>query len=379
MSHPHTVRVCHLTSVHRADDPRILSKECGTLAAAGFDVRLVTPGPVVSTPPGVTQVAVARHAGRLARFVRTIPAVYRAARAEDARIYHLHDPELLGVGVLLRSQGRAVVYDAHEDLGNQVRHKKWIPVPIRRPIGTVAAAVERSLANRLSAVVAATPAIASRFRRPRTVLVRNLARIDEFPLVTSAAPQAQRDLLIAYVGSVSEPRGAREMIRALDILGATTDVRLAIAGEFSSSSLRDELRASAGWSRVDALGWLDRPAVADLLNRARIGLVCLHPTPSYLESYPVKLFEYMASGLPVVASDFPLWRQIVESAGCGILVDPLDPAAIASAIENLLSNPASAADMGRRGRAAVERHWNWEPEGDRLVTLYRNLLAGRGP
>jgi glycosyltransferase involved in cell wall biosynthesis len=105
-----------------------------------------------------------------------------------------------------------------------------------------------------------------------------------------------------------------------------------------------------------------------------VGLVLLHPVGDYVNSYPVKLFEYMAAGLPVVASNFPLWRRIVEGKRCGITVDPLNSKAIAEAIEYLLSNPGEAMQMGENGRQAVEQHYNWKNEAKKLVNLYKELL-----
>jgi glycosyltransferase involved in cell wall biosynthesis len=128
---------------------------------------------------------------------------------------------------------------------------------------------------------------------------------------------------------------------------------------------------------VEHLGLLDRPQVAQLLARAKIGMVLLHPTANYLNAQPVKLFEYMSVGLPVIASDFPLWRGIVESAGCGLLVDPLDPVTIARALVWLLRHPAEAREMGRNGERAVAEKYNWERESESLVSAYAHLESSR--
>jgi glycosyltransferase involved in cell wall biosynthesis len=129
-----------------------------------------------------------------------------------------------------------------------------------------------------------------------------------------------------------------------------------------------------GWARVDFHGWADRPAVARILASCRGGLVLFHPEPNHVTAQPNKMFEYMAAGLPVIASDFPLWREIVDGAGCGLLVDPMDPAAIARAMQWIIDHPEEAAEMGRRGRAAVEHTYNWEAESTKLIELYRRLL-----
>jgi glycosyltransferase involved in cell wall biosynthesis len=108
-------------------------------------------------------------------------------------------------------------------------------------------------------------------------------------------------------------------------------------------------------------------------------LVLLHPVPQYPEAYPVKMFEYTAASIPVIASDFGLWRKIIEDAKCGILVDPHDPHAIARAVEYLLIHPQEAALMGRREREAAEQYYNWESEKKKLLQLYADLLPSDPP
>jgi glycosyltransferase involved in cell wall biosynthesis len=110
-----------------------------------------------------------------------------------------------------------------------------------------------------------------------------------------------------------------------------------------------------------------------VLRGARVGLLVLHPVEAHLESLPIKLFEYMAAGIPVVASDFPAWRELVGDAG--LLVDPYDVGAIAGAIDTLLDDPQAAEAMGARGRAAVADRYGWEGEAERLLSLYERLDA----
>ncbi|VEB45455.1 Capsular glucan synthase [Chromobacterium violaceum] len=133
------------------------------------------------------------------------------------------------------------------------------------------------------------------------------------------------------------------------------------------------MTAEPGWARVNDLGVLDRKGVAEVLARSKIGLVTLFPTPNYVDALPIKLFEYMAAGMPVIASDFPVWREIVADAGCGVLVDPQDAAAIAAAINELLGDEERMRKLGESGKRAVLSKYSWAAEADKLVALYASL------
>jgi glycosyltransferase involved in cell wall biosynthesis len=166
------------------------------------------------------------------------------------------------------------------------------------------------------------------------------------------------------------------MVAAIGLTSTGLRARLVLAGPPGDGALEETLRAMPGWTRVKAVGMLSRPEVMDLLGQARVGVVICRPTPAYLDAWPTKLFEYMLAGLPVVASDFPLWREIVHGAGCGVLVDPLDPIEIARALEHLLEHPEQAEAMGRRGREAVLARYNWTREEAKLLALYQRLGGG---
>jgi glycosyltransferase involved in cell wall biosynthesis len=366
--------VVHLTSVHDHTDHRIFYKECRTLAAAGFQVTLIAPKDTDEVIDGITVRAVAPGANRVERMTRTVWDVYRAAVQLDADLYHFHDPELILVGILLKLRGRRVVYDVHEDMTRTMLRKGWLPAPLLPLMARAIAIVESVAVRLLDATVLVIPMERPAFRTGRCVLVRNFPIDREFP--PAGPPYRERSPLAVYVGGIGVRRGAKDMVRAMGLLPAVLNARLAIAGWFQPLTLENDLRALPGFERVDLLGNRSREDVATLLSEARIGLCMLHPVPGYPESYPVKLFEYMAAGIPVIASDFPLWRAIVEGADCGILVDPGEPAALADSLTFLLRNPELAEEMGNRGRRAMADRYHWGPEGRRLVALYDRLLAG---
>jgi len=366
--------VVHVTSVHPVYDIRIFHKECRTLAAAGYEVTLLATGDADERRDGVRIRTVARPRRRWQRMTATLYLIYRAALAEQADCYHLHDPELLPVGLMLKRRGRRVVYDVHEDVPLQVLSKHWIPPWLRPWVSRLVRRVEAFCARRLDGIVAATPAIARKFAAggPPCATVQN------FPLpapgAAGATPHAAREPLAVYVGGITAERGLREMVAAMARLPAGLGARLALAGSFSPAGLADEAQTWPGWERVTYLGWQDRQQVQALLGRARVGLALLHPVPNYVECYSTKSFEYLQAGLPVVASDFPLWRSLLGETGGALLVDPLDPDAIAAALQRLLEQPEAAEAMGRAGQRAVAERFTWERESIALLAFYRRLL-----
>jgi len=364
------MKIAHLTSVHVVVDTRILHKEAASLAAAGHEVVLVAAAEQEVILRGVRVRPIRRARGRLGRMVGTALRVLRAARAERADVYHFHDPELIPAGLCLKLAGSRVVYDVHDDLPAAVLSKSWIRPGLRRLVARVVAALESAAARQFDAVVVANPAHGHRFPAARTVAVRNLPDLAEFPCAPAAA---ERESAVVYVGDLTRARGAMEMVEAMALLPDSCPARLWLGGRFSEPGLERACRALASWSRVDFLGWLDRAAVADRLHRASVGLVLLQPVPHYQANYPVKLFEYMAAGLPVVASDLPLCREVVKAADCGLVVDQRDPAAIAGAIRWLLEHPTEAEALGQRGRAAVEERYTWQAEARTLLSLYERL------
>jgi glycosyltransferase involved in cell wall biosynthesis len=372
---PQPHRVVHMTSAHSATDTRIFVKECATLAAAGFEVHLIAPDARAAVERGVRRWPVAPAAGghRLRRMTLTVLEVYRRARALDAAIYHFHDPELMPAGLMLAGGGARVVYDAHEDLAATVLDKAWIHARLRRPAARVVGRLEPMAADRLAAVVAATPAIAERFaacRRP-VVVVNNYPDLDEFAVGPAERRPASAAPTVCYVGAISAIRGAAVMVDAIE----RTDAQLVMAGAIETDELAAALRRRPGWARVRSRGTLPRDALADVYSGASAGLVLFGTAANHTRSQPTKLFEYMAAGLPVIASDFPLWREIVEGNGCGICVDPTSPDQVAGAIRALVGDPERARRMGENGRRAVLERYRWDHQGRVLTELYRTVLA----
>jgi glycosyltransferase involved in cell wall biosynthesis len=373
MKMPRVKKICHLTSVHPALDRRIFYKECSTLVKYGYEVVLIAPCIQDFVLEGVRIRAIKEVESRWERRTSILLQIYRSALDEDADVYHLHDPELLIVGFLLRLKRKTVLYDLHEDTPRQILTNHSIPHYLRLPASRGIDILELLAYRLLFGFIAATPQIAQRFGITKTTIVQNFPILSDFMITT--VPYASRPANILYVGAIAELRGISEVVSALPLLPAHLNAKLLLVGKFSPRSLKQKMQVLDGWSKVLYYGWQDRKGILSAMEQSRIGLVTLHPEANYLASYPVKMFEYMSSGIPIVASDFPLWRTILEDANCGLFVDPLDPEGIASAVTWLLQHPQEAEEMGKAGQKAVLERFNWENEAQKLIDFYGEVIG----
>lgn len=357
----------HLTSAHDAPEVRITHRQLPALAEAGYRVVLVAAR--MDPPEGAPYrgIRVGHRGGRLARFLLAAPRTAWAGFRTGAPVLHLHDAELMPWGLLLRLAGRRVVMDVHEDLGARLRNRHWVPPVLRRGLGWAARRVEQALLSGFDAVLLAEEGTRSRYPS-RAVALRNLPPLGE--LLPGTRPQAERPPRFAYVGRISAERGLWSMLDGIE----RTEARLVLAGPFAPAALREAAMAHPAWAQVEAPGALARADIASLLGQVRAGLVLFLDTEQYRATQPTKLFECMAAGLPVIASDLPALRRVVEPHRCGLLVDPADAQAVAGAMRWILAHPAAAEAMGRRGRAAIEASLNWETERRTLLDLYQGLL-----
>lgn len=369
-------KVCHFSSVHRTNDIRVFTKECKTLADDGYQTVLIA---CHSTVAGgeVTVRNVADEGGRLSRIFLRAYRVYRMALGERADIYHFHDPELLPYGLLLKLRTRAkVIYDSHECYPEDLLNKEWLPKWLRYPIARTFEQFENVVTRRLDAVVAATPHIASRFQgiAKRVVTVNNFPRAEEFAGCDPIG-DTKRDG-VCYVGAISFIRGIMPFLDALDAV--PLEVKVHIAGSFASREVEQAATGHRNWRRVTFYGQVGRQTILEIYGSSFAGIVNFLPAPNHEFSQPNKLFEYMAAGIPVIASNFQLWQDMVLPTNCGFAVDPSSPREIAEAINVLFKKPGLVGEMARSGKEAIRSKFSWDHEAQTLLGLYSQLqMNGR--
>jgi glycosyltransferase involved in cell wall biosynthesis len=371
------IRVAVVSSVHRWNDTRIFVKQAASLAAEGYNVVLaaICDRPEPFEANGVRVVPLLRRPRPL-RWVTWI-SILRIVVADRSAVVHAHDPELIPLVVLLKLTGRKVICDIHENIAEQLLHKEWIPRLLRWPLSAMAKLVQRALPRLVDAVILAEDSYARDFPSASNVtIVRN------FPILPARFKQDYETdtLRLIYVGDVRKVRGILEYVRIVALLAAQhVPAELRVVGSFADRAEEAEtaalIRELGLEKRIHFLGRRPPEEIPVLLNECDVGLALLHPIGNYRESYPTKMFEYMAAGLPVVASWFALWESVIVGNECGRVVDPLNVDAGAAAVREYWSSPGLRERHGRNGRAAVVGRYGWSVEWQALRRVYERLVT----
>ncbi|PYY61794.1 hypothetical protein DEJ17_03510 [Curtobacterium sp. MCSS17_011] len=364
--------IVHVSSAHPWVDNRVHLREAAAAADAGFRVRLIAVDSDLSAPAtAVDVVRIPRRARARRMVVSSTQALVLALRSK-ARVVHLHDPELIWTIPVLRLAGRTVVYDAHEDLPDQVWSKDYLSYRQRAVFAWLSHGLLR-VAGTAHRVVTATQWTGRRFPAGRRLAIHNFpfARPEDDAQVSLEA----RPALVAHVGVLSRDRGIDVLASVVQQPSFPSGWCLEMVGSIDRSTSVEELRAAEATGRAVHGGVVGPIQARDLLLRARIGVVPFRRTPVTDQIFPTKLFEYLAAGLAVIATDNPLWRHLLRDVECVTFVPADDPAAIALAIRRYAEDPALLERHGAEARRAAAR-FTWAPEAERLVAMYDELLPG---
>jgi len=373
-------KICVLTSVHIPFDGRIFHREARSLARAGYDVVLIARHDKEETVDGVRVAPLPEPKNRLHRMTSVLWRLYRLAVREDADVYHFHDPELMIVGLLLKRRGKKVIWDVHEHYPNAILDKYYLARPLRRVISKSFDLFERTVVRCFDYVIYTTPFVGARYEKMKV----RTGRIENYPSGRPAATFARDPQeRIIYLGGMSPTRGLVEVVEAFALVAREYPKwELYLVGSCRPASFEQELRELAARRGIEAnvkfIAWVPYEEKEHLSLQASMGVITYLPYSNNVSCLPNKLFDYMLVGLPVIASDFPLYREIVAPAACGLLVDPSKPAEIARAMVYLIEHPQEARQMGENGQKAVLEEYNWEKESERLLAIYDAVLHTEG-
>lgn len=367
------MRICHITSAHSSTDVRIFEKECTSLAKEEeYEVFLVAPGESYKKN-NVNVIGIGeRPEGRIKRFTGFAKKAYKAAVKVNADVYHFHDPELLQFALKFKNMGKKVIYDSHEDTVEDIKRKEYIPKPLRKIITSIFERYLNRVSSKIDAIVTVTPRIVEKYKKhnDKVYLVTN------YPIVDSVCSQRDRKedgkTRLCFAGGVNS-QWSHEYI--LEAISDIDDVEYVFFGAASDSYIK-ELSQIDGWKRADYRGKVPFDVVNRELWNGDIGMaLCQYVLDADRTGTlgNTKLFEMMLHQLPVIATDYSLWREIVEGENCGICVEPSNVPQIREAIKKLIQNKALANEMGKNGRKAVLEKYNWESQEKTLYIVYDNI------
>jgi glycosyltransferase involved in cell wall biosynthesis len=361
--------VIMLTTVHQAVDVRIFHREAKTLAQAGLAVCIIGQHPKSEYLDGVWVEALPTPTSRLDRLLLGATLLKHAQRFRG-KVYIFHDLELFAVGLALRLIGRKVIYDCHENTPMTMLQKSWIPFPFRLALVPIVAVIELLGSRLLTGVLVVNETLLNRFPRKQTIVVRNLPTAATLDTLGEAPPLHSRAKVVIYAGGLTRIRGIGELVQAFQ--GINSGAELWLVGEFSEPLFGQEILSSLP-PNVKWFGRKEYSEVLQLYRCAKVGVVLHHPTWSHRNAMPIKLFEYLGAGLPVIASDMPEFSLMLQ--GCGVQVDPKDVTQIRATIEKVLADEAALAEMSKVARERVVNSFCWESEGRRLVDFCNHAVG----
>lgn len=364
--------VVHVSTVHPRRDTRIFYRECASLLKHGYQVILiVADGEGDEVFEGIQVLDLGLQSARVKNFTKGYSKIKRRIRQLTPALVHFHDPELMIVGRAIHKMGIPVVFDIHENIAVQIYNKGYLPKWLRRPVSGIYRIMENHFIQNFHLILAETsyePVYHAKGKSVTTVL--NMPELNHFKPFINLERQGNE---VFYIGGVSNERGLDITLKALQLLDKRgVDFFMHYIGRVVDEI--DPAQLQSIESRVKFYGRMDSKEGFEISRRCSVGLSVLKPIKNYIESYSTKIFEYMAIGLPVITSNFPLYQNVVEKYDTGFCVDPYSAEELADRIEILIQNPAMVHDMGSRGIKVVGEHFNWASEEKKLFDLYEEIL-----
>lgn len=361
------IKVCHMTSAHASQDVRILKKQCVSLAKNGYETYLVAKGESYEED-GVHVVGVGEiSGGRLKRMTVATKLVYKKALELDCDIYQIHDPELLPYAVKLKKKGKKVIFDSHENIIDSIHEKEYLPKTLRSTIAKVCDSYLNSCVKKFDAVITVTPHIVDYYKK----ITDKVYMITNYPHLISVEAIENKDRSIVFAGGISKQWNHINTIKAIQNI----DVKYNLCG--ANNSYLEQAKLEDKNNKLNYLGKVSHKESLKIQSESMIGMTLLEYNLNAGGKTGTigntKIFEYMMSGLPIICTDFILWKEIVDKYKCGIYVNPNNIDEISKAISYLLDNPKEASEMGENGRLAIENEYNWDIEVQKLFKLYEDV------
>ena len=365
------IDICHLTSVHERNDIRIFTKQCISIKnSKSFNVHLVVSDNYKNEIKNSVKIFnVGKAKNRFERIFKISKKIYLEAIRLDCDIYHIHDPELIPVGLKLKKKGKKVIFDSHEDIAEDILTKSWIPFLLRKAVSVFSSQYIKYAFAKFDYIITATPFIKDKYSKinAQTIDINNYPILKEF---SNPKDWINRGNNAVYLGVISRRRGIFEILASHE---DSNQFNFIIAGNYENEKIKGELKNKRSWKNIDYRGFLERDGIIKILNNSKVGFQIIESLNSYQDAIPIKMLEYMAAEIPVICSNVNILNQIINENKCGIILRKNDKNEIIQSLKFLYENQKIAEQMGKNGRQKILKDWNWEKESLKLLDLYKNL------
>lgn len=365
--------VCQLSTLHYALDTRIFYKYAQTLIKH-YDVIVIGIHPNKEIIEGVQIIPFKIYKNRTWRLFTSWIKMFRMALKTKADLFHIHDPELLPCALLLHIIGKKVIIDVHENIAADIFDKDWIK--FKKTTYYIFNYIE-SIACKRIPVILAESSYEHRYKQ----ISKSITTVHNYvsPAFFSELQGFNRNPLhLFYMGIVLENRCVFEIIATIkELHDRGYKVHFHCVGQ-RYSKLIQEIEKDEIYEKFKAyIHFYGRKNLLEgykISQQCGIGLCLIKPMSNSIESKPTKIFEYMAIGLPIITSDFKLYKKLVSENGVGMNVNPLSVEEISNAIEKLINAPHQIKEMSEKGKSLVNTRYNWKTEAKKLEEKYAEIL-----
>lgn len=359
--------ICHYTTVHKRYDTRIFYKQCISLRSVAETVYLiVADGKGDEVKEGVKIIDLGQYQSFFQRFFITQRKLLNKLKVLKADLYHFHDPELIPVSWWF-SRNRPVIYDAHENLTDQIKHKPGIKhfSFLLRPL--IKWGLFKML-YRFKLILCATDEIYQEIGHHKKQIIYNYPKLK--PFLDELGTDVQNEFNICYIGGLTRARGIDKIIQAISEIAG---VKLVLAGVFSEENYKAYCMSLGGWNKVEHLGWIKHEDAPKILKQCALGMSILEPTPAYIDSIPTKVLEYMSCSIPFLSTELTFCKILVKEHKCGMIVNN-NISSIKKGILFYMKNKDIRIKHGRKGLKAINQNYRWENEEKKLLNSYKDIF-----
>lgn len=366
-----------LTSAHSRYDVRIYHKELISLKKKYNSVKLIVldgKGNTISAD-GIEIIDINVKKRKTNRFNRFTIFQYLIVKyfKNGKHLIHFHDSEcFVSIFFLKILFNQNFIYDVHENLIEDIKSKQYIPKFLRRSLAFITNVIENFIVAKAKGVITATPYLKNKYLK-RNKNVESIINYPEVNIFKSCSEYSSRTAnSVVYVGVINEIRGVFEVMDAIDYF--PDNVRFSVAGPFTTEKVKNTFFKHKNINKVDYFGILDRVEIHELLNKSLCGILIGYPVKNALDSIPIKLYEYLACGLPVIISDYPKWKTFIKNNQVGFTVDCFDTKMVGLKVAEIIKNKKKSSEMSQLGRQLFESKYNWEDQQNKLYNFYENII-----